>query len=96
MATGDVEQIEEERRLLSVAMTRARDHLYGYFPMRYHHTSGRGRLDDRHSYAQPSRFLSQSVLDTLDRSGDAPPARDPRTVHEPLADVDSLLLSLLD
>ena len=96
MATGDVEQIEEERRLLYVAMTRARDHLYGYFPLRYHHTSGRGRLDDRHSYAQPSRFLTQAVLDTLDRSGDDPPSPDRAAEHQPLADVDSMLLSLLD
>ena len=77
-------------------MTRARDHLYGYFPLRYHHTAGRGRLDDRHSYAQPSRFLTQTVLDTLDRSGAAPPSPDRAADHQPLADVDSMLLALLD
>ncbi|HEY3024068.1 MAG TPA: ATP-dependent helicase, partial [Actinomycetota bacterium] len=36
MATGDEERIEEERRLLYVALTRARDALYVYFPLRYH------------------------------------------------------------
>ena len=32
MATGDAEEIEEERRLFYVALTRARDMLYVYFP----------------------------------------------------------------
>lgn len=39
-----------------VALTRARDVLHVYAPLRYHHTrQGRG---DRHSYAPLSRFLS--------------------------------------
>jgi len=36
MATGDAEQVEEERRLFYVALTRARDTLYVYFPLRYY------------------------------------------------------------
>jgi DNA helicase II / ATP-dependent DNA helicase PcrA len=55
MATGDDDEIEEERRLLYVAMTRARDALHVYFPMRYYRRP-RG-LEDPHSYAQLSRFL---------------------------------------
>jgi DNA helicase-2/ATP-dependent DNA helicase PcrA len=55
MATGDDDEIEEERRLLYVAMTRARDALHVYFPMRYYRRP-RG-LEDAHSYAQLSRFL---------------------------------------
>ncbi len=70
LATGNAEELEEERRLLYVAVTRARDELRCYVPLRYHHTSGRGRLDDRHSYAQPSRFLSEPVVATMDRLGD--------------------------
>ncbi|MDP9343256.1 MAG: ATP-dependent helicase [Actinomycetota bacterium] len=59
MATGDAETIEEERRLLYVALTRARDSLYVYFPLRYYRRP-RG-LDDAHSYAQLSRFLDGEV-----------------------------------
>jgi len=59
MATGDDDQIEEERRLFYVALTRARHHLEVSFPLRYHRRSG-GR-EDRHWYAQLTRFLPQDV-----------------------------------
>jgi DNA helicase-2/ATP-dependent DNA helicase PcrA len=59
MATGDEERIEEERRLFYVALTRARDALYVYFPLRYHRRN-RG-LEDKHWYAQLSRFLPLGV-----------------------------------
>jgi DNA helicase-2/ATP-dependent DNA helicase PcrA len=55
MATGDDDEIEEERRLLYVALTRARDALHVTFPMRYYRRP-RG-LEDPHSYSQLSRFL---------------------------------------
>ena len=55
MATGDDDEIEEERRLLYVAMTRARDALHVTFPQRYYRRP-RG-LEDPHSYSQLSRFL---------------------------------------
>jgi DNA helicase-2/ATP-dependent DNA helicase PcrA len=64
MATGHPEEIEEERRLLYVALTRARDMLYVYFPLRYYHRP-RG-LEDNHSYAQLTRFLSPDVRRTFD------------------------------
>jgi DNA helicase-2/ATP-dependent DNA helicase PcrA len=59
MATGDPEEIEEERRLFYVALTRARDTLHVYFPLRYHR-SNRG-LEGRHWYAQLTRFLPEEV-----------------------------------
>jgi DNA helicase-2/ATP-dependent DNA helicase PcrA len=65
LSTGDVDSIEEERRLLYVAMTRARDHLYAYFPLRFHYARrGRG---DRHGYAQRSRFLTPAVVAAMDQ-----------------------------
>jgi len=70
MSTGDAAEIEEERRLLYVALTRARDALYGYVPLRYHHHR-RGR-DDAHGYAQHSRFLTPAVLEHVDHQGAAP------------------------
>jgi DNA helicase-2/ATP-dependent DNA helicase PcrA len=97
MATGNEDEIEEERRLLYVAMTRARDHLWCYLPLRYHVGLGRARYDDRHSYAQPSRFLTDTVLETMDREGDpATIADQPPVDTAPLVDVDLLVTSLLD
>ena len=59
MATGDAEGIEEERRLLYVALTRARDILEVYFPLRYYRRPrGSG---DAHGYAQLTRFLPPAV-----------------------------------
>jgi DNA helicase-2/ATP-dependent DNA helicase PcrA len=65
MATGDAEQIEEERRLLYVALTRARDALYVMFPLRYYRRP-RG-LDDAHSYGQLTRFLPGHVRELFDQ-----------------------------
>lgn len=59
MATGDQEQIEEERRLFYVALTRAKSWLYVCCPFRYYYAFGRG--DDRFGFAQMSRFLSRKV-----------------------------------
>jgi DNA helicase-2/ATP-dependent DNA helicase PcrA len=64
LATGDDEEIEEERRLLYVAMTRARDALHVYFPLRYYRRP-RG-LEDPHAYAQLTRFIPPSVRDLFD------------------------------
>lgn len=55
MATGSVEEIEEERRLFYVACTRARDALYVTHPLRYYR-AGRGR-SDAYGYAQRTRFI---------------------------------------
>jgi len=104
MATGDDAAIEEERRLLYVAMTRARDRLWCYLPLRYHTGVGRARLSDRHVFGQRSRFLTDAVVATMDVEGDAgaidggQPAGETPTAatDEPLAEVDALVSSLLD
>jgi len=57
--------LDEERRLFHVALTRARNTLHLYAPLRYHHHP-RAR-DDRHSYAQRSRFLDEAALGCCDR-----------------------------
>ena len=68
MATGDPEGIEEERRLLYVAVTRAKSVLEVNVPLRYHHK--RRPLTDAHSYAQVSRFLSPAVRALMDEVHD--------------------------
>ena len=60
MSTGDDDEIEEERRLLYVALTRARDALHVTYPQRYYRRP-KG-LEDPHSYSQRSRFLPDDVL----------------------------------
>ncbi len=66
MATGKADEIEEERRLLYVAMTRAKDHLTLILPHRFYvrQQSGAG---DRHVYAIRSRFLTDDVCERFDQ-----------------------------
>jgi DNA helicase II / ATP-dependent DNA helicase PcrA len=60
-ATGTPEEIEEERRLLYVAMTRAKDELDLIVPQRFF-THQQAKLGDRHVYASRSRFIPDSIL----------------------------------
>jgi DNA helicase-2/ATP-dependent DNA helicase PcrA len=78
MATGDTAQIDEERRLFYVALTRARNWLYVCFPQRYYHAA-RGRFSDRYGYAQLTRFLPRDIQSGLQCriAGTAPPAGEP-------------------
>lgn len=59
MSLRDSDGLEEERRLFYVATTRARSYLGVYVPLRFH--VNRHARDDRHIWAQPSRFLSGTV-----------------------------------
>ena len=72
MATGDAEAIEEERRLLYVAMTRARNHLHTYLPLRYHFR--RYGQEDPHGYSQLTRFFTPAVLARMEDVAPAAPA----------------------
>jgi DNA helicase II / ATP-dependent DNA helicase PcrA len=60
MALASASGLAEEQRLFYVAVTRARDRLYLYAPLRMHHH--RTARDDRHSYAQLTRFLTPATL----------------------------------
>lgn len=61
LGTGSTEELEEERRLLYVAMTRARDDLHLLVPQRFYVTQ-QTRNGDRHLYAQRTRFIPRSSL----------------------------------
>ena len=65
-ATGKPELIEEERRLLYVAMTRAKHELDLIAPLKFYLTQ-QGMRGDAHVYGTPSRFLTRAVIETLDR-----------------------------
>jgi DNA helicase-2/ATP-dependent DNA helicase PcrA len=60
MATGNAAEIEEERRLLYVAMTRARHHLHLLVPQRFYVTQQAAR-GDRHVYGSISRFVPPAL-----------------------------------
>ncbi|QRM34250.1 ATP-dependent helicase [Microvirga sp. VF16] len=66
LGTGTTAEIEEERRLLYVAMTRAKDHLHLIVPQRFftHQQSATG---DRHVYAARSRFIPSALLKLFER-----------------------------
>jgi DNA helicase-2/ATP-dependent DNA helicase PcrA len=66
MATDKPEQIEEERRLLYVAMTRAREHLHLVHPLRFYKHQ-QHRHGDKHMYSPRTRFIPDAILDCFER-----------------------------
>jgi len=90
MSTGTAEEIEEERRLLYVAMTRAKERLQLVVPQRFyvHQQTGMG---DRHVYGSRTRFITNAMLplfDHLPKLPDLPPGRaEPREPQAPRIDV---------
>ncbi|MBV9576990.1 MAG: ATP-dependent helicase [Chloroflexi bacterium] len=90
MSTGNQDDIEEERRLFYVALTRARDNLYVYFPLRFYRRP-RG-MDDDHHFAQLTRFLPEPIQSLFEqRSVGATAALATPAAH---ASVDTLLSRL--
>jgi DNA helicase II / ATP-dependent DNA helicase PcrA len=61
LAVGSSAEIEEERRLLYVAMTRAKDDLHLIVPQRFF-TYGQRVGGDRHVYATRTRFIPDDLL----------------------------------
>jgi DNA helicase-2/ATP-dependent DNA helicase PcrA len=94
-STGSASAIEEERRLLYVAMTRAKSDLHLVAPLKYYvtHQSRRG---DAHVYGARSRFLTPPVMAALQEST-WPPAQaaEPKAPqYAPRIDVASKLRSM--
>jgi DNA helicase-2/ATP-dependent DNA helicase PcrA len=67
LGTGQADEIEEERRLLYVAMTRAKDELSLIVPQRFF-THGQSALGDRHVYASRTRFIPENLLGLFERT----------------------------
>ena len=67
LSTGTKAELEEERRLLYVAMTRAKDHLHLIVPQRFF-VHGQRSNGDRHLHASRTRFIPDALLDKFERS----------------------------
>ncbi len=92
MALSSPAGLAEESRLFYVAVTRARDQLYLYAPLRMHHH--RMARDDRHGYAPLSRFLDADALAQCEITEAAPAAPVIPRVAALAANVDTALDSL--
>jgi len=65
-ATGRPDLIEEERRLLYVAITRAKQSLHLIAPLKYYVTQ-QSRTGDAHVYGARSRFMTPSLLERFEQ-----------------------------
>ena len=65
LGTGSTHELEEERRLLYVAMTRAKDELHLMVPQRFY-VHQQQQYGDRHVYAQRTRFITKAMLPLFD------------------------------
>ncbi len=61
LGVGTKDEIDEERRVLYVAMTRAKDSLHLVTPQRFF-THGQNAQGDRHVYASRTRFIPANLL----------------------------------
>jgi DNA helicase-2/ATP-dependent DNA helicase PcrA len=83
------QELEEERRLLYVAMTRAKDHLHLLTPQRFYVTQQSVR-GDRHLYAGRTRFITQADARRFECVTWPPPPVQPPHVPAPAAAIDLL------
>lgn len=82
-------ELEEERRLLYVAMTRARDHLHLLVPQRFYVTQQAVR-GDRHLYAGRTRFIPAADAQRFEQLTWPPPPERAPHVPPPAATIDLL------
>jgi DNA helicase-2/ATP-dependent DNA helicase PcrA len=68
LGAGTSAELEEERRLLYVAMTRAKDDLHLMVPQRFFTHGQRLQGDDRHVYASRTRFIPEKLLGLFERT----------------------------
>jgi DNA helicase-2/ATP-dependent DNA helicase PcrA len=73
LAAGERDDLEEERRLLYVAMTRAKDSLHLVTPQRFY-VSGQSARGDRHVYASRTRFIPDHILERFEQVSWPPPS----------------------
>jgi ATP-dependent DNA helicase UvrD/PcrA len=91
-ATADDDQLEEERRLMYVAMTRARNHLVVSYPLNVYNT----RRGADYSMDQLSRFLDRGVRAKMQKyvlGEDNTPAPEAAAPEHPPIDLRAILKS---
>jgi DNA helicase-2/ATP-dependent DNA helicase PcrA len=95
LATGSSEEIEEERRLLYVAMTRAKDELALVVPQRFY-VHGQPRNGDRSVYVARTRFIPPPLLKHFDRQTwpEAEPAPPPRAADSSRVDLQARMRAM--
>jgi DNA helicase-2/ATP-dependent DNA helicase PcrA len=87
LAVGSTSEIEEERRLIYVAMTRAKDHLHLIVLQRFYAHQQRSN-GDRHMYAIRTRFIPDTITEYFEQCT-WPAAREDRsTPRAPIKPVD--------
>ncbi|WP_407164459.1 ATP-dependent helicase [Bradyrhizobium sp. ORS 111] len=67
LGAGTSAELEEERRLLYVAITRAKDDLHLLVPQRFF-VHGQAARGDRHMYASRTRFIPERLLPMFERT----------------------------
>ncbi|MVV98052.1 3'-5' exonuclease, partial [Escherichia coli] len=89
LGAGSHEELEEERRLLYVAMTRAREHLDILVPQRFYVTQQTPN-GDRHIYASRTRFIPPALLPLFEACAwpEPEPGADPAAEARAAAKVD--------
>jgi DNA helicase-2/ATP-dependent DNA helicase PcrA len=90
MATGNSIEIEEERRLLYVAMTRARHHLHLLVPLRFYVTQ-QTEFGDRHMYGALTRFIPPALATCFET---LTPTQDCGAASCPAAPINSRVLDV--
>ncbi len=94
MATGNAIEIEEERRLLYVAMTRARQHLHLLVPQRFYITQ-QAEFGDKHLYGSLTRFIPPALAHCFEaQSEEAPDDGSPALLPNLTLDVGSRVRSI--
>ena len=83
LATGTPAEIEEERRLFYVAMTRAKDALHLMTPLRFY-THGQAARGDKHVYAARTRFVPAHILDRFEQRAWAPRGSEAASAARPV------------
>jgi DNA helicase-2/ATP-dependent DNA helicase PcrA len=86
LATGHAAEIEEERRLLYVAMTRAKHHLTLLVPQKFHLTQ-QAKYGDRHVYGALTRFIPEAMSQACFER-EAPASAAAEAVAAPLPAID--------
>ena len=88
LAVGSTSEIEEERRLLYVAMTRAKDRLHMIVPQRFYAHQQRSN-GDRHMYAIRTRFIPDTITEHFEQcTWPAAACEDGATPRAPIKPVD--------